>query len=257
MYRNNTAGSGLRRARALGEAAGPGPCPPPPLFRGDGVSGPDGHPEFLAAAGALDRAAQRLELLAVPSTSAARSSADRRALHRRDRHRQPVGARLPSASLLGDHARVAATLGVREPGFLWPGFLPLPEARPGWGTAPPAPCIEAGCLLLRPEATAGVVVWVRRSLGKLSRRWGVSCCCAAWRATLLTVTRSIRQRTRRSRPRCRELVAFVTPPEQGAIAHERGGEIVAAWSREGALRLAQLLPPAYEGLAAAIRERHQ
>jgi hypothetical protein len=55
----------------------------------------------------------------------------------------------------------------------------------------------------------------------------------------------------------RELVAFATSSDEGAIAHERDGEIVAAWSQEGALRLAQLLPPAYGDLANAIRERHQ
>ena len=55
----------------------------------------------------------------------------------------------------------------------------------------------------------------------------------------------------------RELVAFATPPEQGSIAHGRDGSIVAAWTREGALRLAQLLPPAYGDLAAAIVGRHQ
>jgi hypothetical protein len=58
-------------------------------------------------------------------------------------------------------------------------------------------------------------------------------------------------------PAFRELVGFATSGEQGAIAHERDGELVAAWSREGALRLAQLLPPAYAELANAIRERHQ
>ncbi len=55
----------------------------------------------------------------------------------------------------------------------------------------------------------------------------------------------------------RELVGFATSVEDGAIAHERDGEIVAAWNHEGALRLAQLLPPAYGDLANAIRERHQ
>jgi hypothetical protein len=55
----------------------------------------------------------------------------------------------------------------------------------------------------------------------------------------------------------RELVSFATSAEQGAIAHERDGEIVAAWNHEGALRLAQLLPPAYAELANTIRQRHQ
>lgn len=54
-----------------------------------------------------------------------------------------------------------------------------------------------------------------------------------------------------------ELVAFTAPPEQGAIALERDGEVSAAWSREGARRLAQALPPALADLARAIRERHQ
>jgi hypothetical protein len=58
-------------------------------------------------------------------------------------------------------------------------------------------------------------------------------------------------------PAFRELVSFVTPPEQGAIALERDGETVAGWSREGALRIVALLPPAFEELAAAIRERHE
>jgi hypothetical protein len=58
-------------------------------------------------------------------------------------------------------------------------------------------------------------------------------------------------------PVFRELVGFATSGEQGAIARERDGEIVAAWSQEGALRLAQRLPPAYGDLANAIRERHQ
>jgi hypothetical protein len=58
-------------------------------------------------------------------------------------------------------------------------------------------------------------------------------------------------------PAFRELVSFATPPEQGALALERDGDIVAGWTREGALRLAQLLPPAFEELASAIRARHE
>jgi hypothetical protein len=57
-------------------------------------------------------------------------------------------------------------------------------------------------------------------------------------------------------PVFRELVGFATSPEQGAIALERDGEVVTAWSQEGALRMAQRLPPAYAELANAIRERH-
>lgn len=55
----------------------------------------------------------------------------------------------------------------------------------------------------------------------------------------------------------RQLVSFATPGEQGAIAHELDGEIVASWSREGALRLAQLLPPAYAELSNTIQDRYQ
>jgi len=58
-------------------------------------------------------------------------------------------------------------------------------------------------------------------------------------------------------PVLRELVGFATSAEQGAIALERDGEVVTAWSQEGALRMAQSLPPAYGELANAIRERHQ
>jgi hypothetical protein len=55
----------------------------------------------------------------------------------------------------------------------------------------------------------------------------------------------------------RELVSFATPADQGAVVHERDGEVVAAWTSEGALRLADLLPPAHDGLASEIRSRHQ
>jgi hypothetical protein len=58
-------------------------------------------------------------------------------------------------------------------------------------------------------------------------------------------------------PVFRELVGLATSADQGAIALERDGEVVAAWSQEGALRMAQRLPPAYGDLANAIRERHQ
>jgi hypothetical protein len=54
-----------------------------------------------------------------------------------------------------------------------------------------------------------------------------------------------------------ELVSFAVSPDQGAIAHERDGQITAAWNRDGALRLAELLPPAFAELASAIRERYQ
>lgn len=53
------------------------------------------------------------------------------------------------------------------------------------------------------------------------------------------------------------LVAFVAPPEQAVIAHERDGEVTRAWTREGALRLAELLPPASAELATVLRERYQ
>jgi hypothetical protein len=55
----------------------------------------------------------------------------------------------------------------------------------------------------------------------------------------------------------RELIAYTTSRENGAIALERDGEIVAVWSHEGALRLAQLVPPAFAELASAILQRHQ
>jgi hypothetical protein len=56
-------------------------------------------------------------------------------------------------------------------------------------------------------------------------------------------------------PVVRELVSFTVEPQRAAIVHERGGEIVAAWNEDGALRLAQALPPAYAALAAAIGAR--
>jgi hypothetical protein len=55
----------------------------------------------------------------------------------------------------------------------------------------------------------------------------------------------------------RDLVAYAVDPPGAAIAHERDGEIVAAWSADGARRLAQLLPPAYAELAEAILQRHR
>jgi hypothetical protein len=54
-----------------------------------------------------------------------------------------------------------------------------------------------------------------------------------------------------------ELVSFAVSADQGAVAHERAGQITAAWTRDGALRLAELLPPAFTELATAIRERYR
>jgi hypothetical protein len=54
-----------------------------------------------------------------------------------------------------------------------------------------------------------------------------------------------------------ELVAFAIRPPAGAIALERDGEIVAAWTRKGALRLAELLAPAHEALAATILDGYR
>jgi len=53
------------------------------------------------------------------------------------------------------------------------------------------------------------------------------------------------------------LVTFATASEHAAIVHERDGQSVGAWDRAGALRLAQLLPPAFADLSNAILERHQ
>ncbi len=55
----------------------------------------------------------------------------------------------------------------------------------------------------------------------------------------------------------RDLISYSSSEKDGAIAHERDGEIVAAWNRDGALRLAQLVPPAYAELSSAILERHR
>lgn len=55
----------------------------------------------------------------------------------------------------------------------------------------------------------------------------------------------------------RDLVQYAVDPQRGAIAHERDGEVIAAWDEEGALRLAQLLPPVYSDLAEAIVQRHR
>ncbi len=54
-----------------------------------------------------------------------------------------------------------------------------------------------------------------------------------------------------------KLVAFAVRPPSGAIALERNGEITAAWTREGALRLAELHPPAHEALAATILDGYR
>jgi hypothetical protein len=55
----------------------------------------------------------------------------------------------------------------------------------------------------------------------------------------------------------RELVAYTADPTDAPIAHERDGQIIAAWDVDGARRLAQLLPPAYAELSEAILERHR
>ena len=58
------------------------------------------------------------------------------------------------------------------------------------------------------------------------------------------------------RPVLDSLVAFVTDPGVAAVVHERAGEPLAAWDREGAVRLARSLPPVYDELARAILVRH-
>jgi len=50
----------------------------------------------------------------------------------------------------------------------------------------------------------------------------------------------------------RELVPYTAEPDQAALVHERDGATIAAWDREGALRLAELLPPAYADLSNAL-----
>jgi hypothetical protein len=54
----------------------------------------------------------------------------------------------------------------------------------------------------------------------------------------------------------RQLVEYATEPERAAIVHTRNGEIIAGWNREGALRLARLLPPAYDELRDALVARY-
>lgn len=50
----------------------------------------------------------------------------------------------------------------------------------------------------------------------------------------------------------RELAPYATPAEQAAVVHERDGEVISAWDRDGALRLAQALQPAYGELAETL-----
>jgi len=59
------------------------------------------------------------------------------------------------------------------------------------------------------------------------------------------------------RPVLRMLMPFAAQPGVAAVVHARGGEVIAGWNRDGALRLAHALPPAYEDLARALREHHE
>lgn len=53
-----------------------------------------------------------------------------------------------------------------------------------------------------------------------------------------------------------QLAPFVTRPEDAAVVHERDGEVIAAWDRSGAVRLARALPPAYGELTDALVDRY-
>jgi len=53
----------------------------------------------------------------------------------------------------------------------------------------------------------------------------------------------------------RGLVAFVVPAPAAAVVHELEDTAV-GWDRDGAVRLARMLPPAYHELAASILEFH-
>lgn len=53
-----------------------------------------------------------------------------------------------------------------------------------------------------------------------------------------------------------ELVRYTAEPDQAALVHERDGATIAAWDREGALRLAELLPPACADLSNALVRRY-
>jgi len=57
-------------------------------------------------------------------------------------------------------------------------------------------------------------------------------------------------------PVIRDLVRFTVAAPRAAIVHERDGHVVAAWTADGARRLAQALPPSYSELAGAISARH-
>jgi hypothetical protein len=54
----------------------------------------------------------------------------------------------------------------------------------------------------------------------------------------------------------RGLVAFAVPAPAAAVVHEFDDSAV-GWSREGAVRLARMLPPSYHELAASIIEFHE
>ena len=53
------------------------------------------------------------------------------------------------------------------------------------------------------------------------------------------------------------LAAYTADPASAALVHMRHGEVISAWDRAGALRLAQALPPAYGELAEAIVGRYE
>jgi hypothetical protein len=53
----------------------------------------------------------------------------------------------------------------------------------------------------------------------------------------------------------RGLVAFAVPASVASVVHELEDTAV-GWNRDGAVRLARMLPPAYHELAASILEFH-
>jgi hypothetical protein len=50
------------------------------------------------------------------------------------------------------------------------------------------------------------------------------------------------------------LVSYVAPADNAALAYERDGLVATSWTRQGALRLAELLPPACSELANMLRQ---
>lgn len=50
-----------------------------------------------------------------------------------------------------------------------------------------------------------------------------------------------------------QLAAYAVEPDRAALVHMRDDDVIAGWTLEGAMRLAQSLPPAYAELADALR----